>query len=240
MTPSQPGAPAAPQAPARPLSREAREIADGIDAANRTAEAATQGAEEAARRQAARDAAPDDGRAALADAPQASSPGVVRNGEGQIVVTGRDGRTVVIDPKAGLDEDAVQELVRTTLAPPPGRRGSDTSGTDVAIVSIIFPCIIVIMLIVWRIVATAKRAAPGGAAAAGPGPEVAARLARIEQAIEAVAIEVERISESERYSARLLTERLAEPARAPAAPLAPPLAPPLATAPVPSRSDAAG
>ena len=52
------------------------------------------------------------------------------------------------------------------------------------------------------------------AAPAGPSPELAGRLARIEQAIEAVAIEVERISESERYSARLLTERL--PERAPA------------------------
>ena len=49
--------------------------------------------------------------------------------------------------------------------------------------------------------------------------QLAGRLARIEQAIEAVAIEVERIAESERYSARLLTERLPErgPERAPAA-----------------------
>ena len=37
--------------------------------------------------------------------------------------------------------------------------------------------------------------------------ESSPRLERIEQAIEAVAIEVERISEAQRFSARLLAER---------------------------------
>jgi hypothetical protein len=49
-------------------------------------------------------------------------------------------------------------------------------------------------------------------------PETRARLERIEQAIEAVAIEVERISEGQRYTTRLLSEgglaeRLAEASR---------------------------
>ena len=38
-------------------------------------------------------------------------------------------------------------------------------------------------------------------------PEVNARLERIEQAVEAVAIEVERISEGQRYATKLLSER---------------------------------
>src|SRR5438105_3174778 len=38
--------------------------------------------------------------------------------------------------------------------------------------------------------------------------EVVRRLDRIEQAIETMAVEVERVSEAQRYSARLLTERL--------------------------------
>jgi hypothetical protein len=38
-------------------------------------------------------------------------------------------------------------------------------------------------------------------------PEVAARLERIEQAVEAVAIEVERISEGQRFTTKLLSER---------------------------------
>lgn len=193
----QPGAPAQPQAPAAPRAGTAvpAELADQIDAANRAVD-------EAARR--------IDARAATAPqpAPAPGRPGsvsVIKNGAGNVVVTTGDGRVVTIDPRAGLDAYAVQSLVQTALAPPPVPRPSGPSGGDVAIVAIIFPCLIVIMLIVWRIVATAKRA--GAAVAEVPG-ELAGRLARIEQAIEAVAIEVERISESERYSARLLTERL--------------------------------
>jgi hypothetical protein len=140
--------------------------------------------------------------------------GVVKNPDGRIVVTGRDGRQVIIDPKVVTDEDAVQHMVQTALEPPRVREPSrGPSNGDVAIVGIIFPCLVVIMLVVWRIVATSKRQGSGAAAAAVPA-ELAGRLARIEQAIEAVAIEVERISESERYSARLLTERLPEPAAA--------------------------
>ena len=136
--------------------------------------------------------------------------GVVRDDHGRVIITGRDGRQIVVDPKVVNDEDEVANMVRTALAPPPvpePQRGP--SGGDVAIVSIIFPCLIVLMLIVWRIVATSKR--PGAAAARAVPADVADRLSRIEQAIEAVAIEVERISESERYSARLLTERLPQP-----------------------------
>lgn len=147
-------------------------------------------------------------RDARAGAPQPT--GVVRGADGRIVVTGPDGRQVIIDPKAVSDEDAIQRMVQTALEPPPlPRVREETSGGDVAVVAIIFPCLIVIMLIVWRIVVTSRRPASATAGAA-VGAELAGRLTRIEQAIEAVAIEVERISESERYSARLLTERLPE------------------------------
>jgi hypothetical protein len=42
------------------------------------------------------------------------------------------------------------------------------------------------------------------------------RLARIEQAIDAMAIEVERISEGQRFVTKLLAERAPDPARLPA------------------------
>ena len=45
-------------------------------------------------------------------------------------------------------------------------------------------------------------------------PEVTARLDRIEHAVEAVAIEVERISEGQRFTTKLLSERAAEAAPA--------------------------
>ena len=38
-------------------------------------------------------------------------------------------------------------------------------------------------------------------------PEVAERLARMEQAIDSVAVEIERISEAQRFTTRLLAER---------------------------------
>ena len=43
-------------------------------------------------------------------------------------------------------------------------------------------------------------------------PEVAARLERMEQAIDSIAIEVERISEGQRFTTKLLAERTAVPA----------------------------
>jgi hypothetical protein len=42
---------------------------------------------------------------------------------------------------------------------------------------------------------------------AGTPPEVIARLERMEQAIDSVAIEVERISEGQRFTTKLLSER---------------------------------
>ena len=44
-------------------------------------------------------------------------------------------------------------------------------------------------------------------------PEVTARLERIEQAVDAIAIEVERISEGQRFTTKLLTERAGDASR---------------------------
>jgi hypothetical protein len=45
--------------------------------------------------------------------------------------------------------------------------------------------------------------------------DVGTRLERIEQAVEAIAVEVERISEGQRFTTKLLSERPAEPVRVP-------------------------
>jgi hypothetical protein len=47
--------------------------------------------------------------------------------------------------------------------------------------------------------------------------EVQQRMERMEQALDAIAVEVERISEGQRFTTRLLSERLKEPAALPAA-----------------------
>jgi hypothetical protein len=44
-------------------------------------------------------------------------------------------------------------------------------------------------------------------------PDVTARLERIEQAVDAIAIEVERISEGQRFTTKLLTERASDASR---------------------------
>ncbi len=41
----------------------------------------------------------------------------------------------------------------------------------------------------------------------GPAPELAERLERMEQAIDTIAVEVERISEGQRFTTKLLAER---------------------------------
>lgn len=60
-----------------------------------------------------------------------------------------------------------------------------------------------------------KERARGGAISSPQVSEIASRLDRMEQAIDAIAVEVERISEGQRFTTRLLSER-AEPAAVPA------------------------
>jgi hypothetical protein len=44
-----------------------------------------------------------------------------------------------------------------------------------------------------------------------PDPEVAARLERIERAVESIAVEMERVSEGQRFTTKLLSERHSAP-----------------------------
>ena len=46
-------------------------------------------------------------------------------------------------------------------------------------------------------------------------PDVQARLERMEQAIDSIAVEIERISEGQRFTTKLLSERTAPPTPAP-------------------------
>ena len=132
---------------------------------------------------------------------------VIKDNAGRIVVTGPGGQTIVIDPKAGLDGDQIQEMVQTALQPPaPPREDSGVPKELIPIVAIVFTFLFLIAVVISRTV-SGRRAAVGSSTVALP-PETSARLARIEQAVEAVAIEVERISEAQRYSAQLLTDRL--------------------------------
>lgn len=69
--------------------------------------------------------------------------------------------------------------------------------------------------------AYARRMEQGPARPAIPA-DVAARLERMEQAIDSIAVEVERISEGQRFTTKLLADRVP----APASPMPPPPPPP--------------
>lgn len=193
----QPAMPAAPAAPATPgLSAQERA---GLDHAMQQVNAVR--AAVAQERVAAVQAA--------AQAAQAGNTSVIRDGNGRIVVTA-NGKTVTIDPKTGLDGDQIQDMVQTALQPPQPPHQEQFPPELIPIFGIVFPCIAAMVFFVTRMFSA--RRVPAGSTTAVLPPEAAARLARIEQAVEAVAIEVERISEAQRYSAQLLTERLAGPA----------------------------
>ena len=86
------------------------------------------------------------------------------------------------------------------------------NGGDVAIVAVIFGTVsgTIITLAKLRVAHLASRKPPYLSGAA-----VDDRLQRIEQAVDAIAIEVERMSESQRFVTKVLAERL-PPASGPA------------------------
>jgi hypothetical protein len=68
-------------------------------------------------------------------------------------------------------------------------------------------------IVVIRLTFAMARRLEGKPPVASIPPDLTARLERIEQAVDSVAIEVERISEGQRFTTKLLNER--SPARAP-------------------------
>jgi hypothetical protein len=79
---------------------------------------------------------------------------------------------------------------------------------DVAIVAIIFGCMSAVLLPLVR--AWGRRLEGRGKPEALPLPDIENRLDRIERAVESIAIEVERVSEGQRFVTKLLAERPAD------------------------------
>jgi hypothetical protein len=77
----------------------------------------------------------------------------------------------------------------------------------IEIVQSVLATIAVIALGIPIIRAVTRRFERGPTPPAVASPDVVARLERIEQAVEAVAIEVERIAEAQRFSAKLMAEQ---------------------------------
>jgi len=222
---------------AQPTPQEQAQMAREI--AQQAREAAQQAREAArAQREAARQAgqpgsvvhtgdgttittSPDGRRTTIAE-PNGKTTEIVQLDNGRVEITS-NGQTTTL-PEGLPWTAAIQQLMSrpeqiTEVHVPPDHMAEREFARDV--LRDAFPLIVIIMsLLAVTIIglpiarAFARRMdRKSGVTRGGPeptSPELTSRLDRIEQAIETMAIEVERVSEAQRYSARLLTERLPE------------------------------
>jgi hypothetical protein len=136
------------------------------------------------------------------------SMSVTRNGDGHTIVQMPDGRTITIDPGAvpGLqDQRALIEHAMATM--PPMHREEHGPPQSVIVLTGLVLFFITLMVIGWPIARAMGRRIDRRSAGAPAMPDSEARLARIENAVEAIAVEVERVSENQRFATRLLSER---------------------------------
>ena len=186
--------------PRAPAARE--EIQAAIEAANAAAQAAASDA--------ARDAATAASEAVAQGAAARGSVSALRDGAGRIVVRTADGRTIIVDPRAVPSDQAREAIILQSLAgpPPPPPPQHDIPHEVIPLVGIVFGCLTTMVLglpIIRAMIRRSERRATGVPPALPA--ELGGRLERIEQAVEAVAIEVERISEAQRFQTRVLSER---------------------------------
>lgn len=91
------------------------------------------------------------------------------------------------------------------IAPHEVIHSASVSGGDIALAAIIFGSMSSMLYPLIR--AFARRLEARSIPAALPSPEVVERLDRIERAVESIAVEVERVSEGQRFVTKLLAER---------------------------------
>lgn len=100
--------------------------------------------------------------------------------------------------------------VFTTTAPTRGDLHGDELPAQVVELAWGFLGMCLLAVVGWPIARALGRRIERGAATPAVEPAVAAQLVRIEQAVEAMAIEVERISESQRFMAKIQSQSSAE------------------------------
>jgi hypothetical protein len=140
--------------------------------------------------------------------------------------TGLEDRMGVLDKRILQIETDVADVGRALSAAPagvltgttaPGRNfngptpGQMTAISIVGTIFVLFPLVIAFARLLWRRAVHPAKPLP-------PSPELTGRLDRMEQGIEVIALEVERISEGQRFVTRLLSDNAArtpEPVRLP-------------------------
>ena len=136
------------------------------------------------------------------------SMSVTRNGDGHTVVHMPDGRMITIDPGAVPALQDQQNLIEHAMSSMQAPRHEEQGPPESVIVLtglVLF--FITLMVIGFPIARAMARRMDRKGAGASATPDSEARLARIENAVEAIAVEVERVSEGQRFATRLLSER---------------------------------
>ncbi len=169
---------------------------------NPSEQAAAQAAAARGAAQVARDAAQQarDQAQAARDAAQAQRDGAAAGPEGGntgVITIQKNGQTITLD---GASPEAVMSALGMPI---PDRQGPSDGPFVVAGIGIVATAFVVIFGLLLRYRSTTR----GVSKTAELPAELTQRMARMETAIESVAIEVERISEGQRFTTRLLSDR---------------------------------
>jgi multidrug efflux pump subunit AcrA (membrane-fusion protein) len=185
----------------------AQEAAQMRAEARQAAREAAQAQREAA--QAQREAAVAQAEAnAEANAEAGGRTTVRRNAEGRTVIETPDGRTVVIDRSVPGGVLPGEQVIGTpSMAPHPPFPGDGGPPESVIVLTGLVMFFLTLMLIGFPIARAFARRMDRRGAAPSPSSDMDARLQRIEHAVDAIAVEVERVSEGQRFATRLLNER---------------------------------
>ena len=116
-----------------------------------------------------------------------------------------EGQEIVID--RDILSQAISGMAASAAPPPPPPDAWDGGPPD-SVVAIILVSILASAAVLFPIArAIGRRVSGQPAVAALPTHDFASRLDRIENAVESIAVEVERISEGQRFTAKLLADR---------------------------------
>lgn len=134
--------------------------------------------------------------------------------------TGLEGRLVVLDNRINQLESDIAGVGKALSAAPSGLvAGTQPAGpgedmpdnvaaiSAVTIIFVFFPIALAMARWIWR------RSSRGPAASAQLSPQVDQRLERLEQGVEAIAIEIERVTEGQRFVTKLLSEQATNASR---------------------------
>ena len=166
-------------------------------------QAAAQAAQARGAAEQARDIARAQRDAAQAQADAARIQGQSRSGDPVVTVTTADGRTITLD-------GASPEAVAVAMGQPLPVQDDDAAYAVGGLSIVTFGVVLITALVLWH---RATMRGFGGKGASALPADLTQRLQRMESGIEAVAVEVERISEGQRFTTRLLSDRAGEEVR---------------------------